>query len=240
MGYAVVTGASSGLGRSLSVELARRKIPLVLVARNAAALSALASDLARCYKIQAIPVPLDLSDPAAVPQLTRKLAELDKPVDILVSNAGSCERSPFLASKRSAPSLRLMVNSATELARAVLPGMADRKRGRVLFVGSLMSAAGTGPGVAQYAASKAYLATFARSLAKEMEPHGVGVTLTSPGAIRSGFFDSMDGDALCNRIPFYPMSPEAVADRSVRAMVAGLTEVMPGWQNRALAAGTPF
>ena len=235
VGYALVTGASQGIGRALAVELARWQIPLLLVARDKEKLLSLATDLESCYGIDCCVVPADLSKPRSARKIyeATKAARID--VDILVNNAGVSMSGDFVENDESFLSSLLNINvmAVTKLSRLYGADMKRRGRGRILMVSSIMGDVASGPSVAAYAASKCFEKSLALSMSKELEPHGVGVTCLMPGAVSSQFrYHSGSADALCWKIPFYVKRPETVASTAVRAMLRGDQESMPGWGNR--------
>jgi len=130
--------------------------------------------------------------------------------------------------------VRLNVEAVSTLTHLFGKDMKERKRGRILMVSSVCGAVAGIPSVSVYAATKAFEKTLALSMAKELESFGVGVTCLLPGAVRGTEFRSRSNseEALCWKLPGYPMAPRNVASVGVRAMLRGETEVMPGWMNR--------
>jgi hypothetical protein len=113
--------------------------------------------------------------------------------------------------------------------------MKEQGRGRILVVSSVNGDVAAVPTVALYSATKAFEKSLALSMAKEMEPYGVGVSCLIPGAVRGTSFkaQSKTDEALCWKIPFYPLSPGKVAHQAVRGLLDGDVEITPGWMNRA-------
>ena len=237
MGYALVTGASQGIGRAIAVELARHSIPLVLVARNIERLTALAYDLEACYGIKCCIVQADLSRPGEAERIYKATTEAGLTVDVLVNNAGvskqglSFDMSPDDVSNM----LQLNIMSVSALTHLYGRDMKDRRRGRIMMISSICGAVAGLSSVSVYAATKAFENSLGLSLAKELEPFGVAVTTVMPGAVRDTGFRSRSEsqEALCWKIPFYAKSPVNVAGSSVRAMLRGDSECTPGWMNKA-------
>ncbi|GMI04641.1 hypothetical protein TrRE_jg6480 [Triparma retinervis] len=231
LGYALVTGASRGIGRALAVELARHGIDVILVARDMGRLKALASDLKACYGVDARCISADLSKESE--RVYRETKRLGLKVEMLINNAGISDRGPFkdMDGQVEERIIDLNVNAATTMSRLYGRDMAERKRGRIVFLSSIMGAVPGGPHGAVYAATKAYEKSLSTSLAREMERVGVGVTCVLPGAVKTDFKEGMS-DALCWKMPFYPRSSSFVASVAVRAMLKGDSQVTPGWQNR--------
>lgn len=130
--------------------------------------------------------------------------------------------------------LSVNVQAVTTLTHLFGRDMKERRRGRILMVSSVNGAVSGVPTVSVYTATKAFERTLATSLAREMEPYGVGVTCLLPGAVRDTDFRTRSNaqGALCWKIPFYLKSPAQVAEMGVRALLMGQPEVTPGWMNR--------
>ena len=231
LGYALVTGASRGIGRALAVELARHGISVVLVARDLTRLKVLAADIKTCYGVDARCISADLMCEAE--KVYKETRRQGLKVEMLINNAGISDRGTFkdMDGAVAEKIIGVNVNAATTMSRLYGRDMAERRRGRIVFLSSIMGAVHAGPNAAVYAATKAYEKSLSTSLAKEMEKVGVGVTCVMPGPVKTDFKDSL-GDALCWKMPFYPRSAPFVASVAVRAMLKGDSQVTPGWQNR--------
>ncbi len=234
LGYALVTGASKGIGRAIAVELARWGIPLILVARNMDRLISLAYDLENCYGVKCCVLEADLSKPHVAERVYKTTQEAGLRVDILVNNAGMASHGIAVDQPLQEVNQMLQLNAGSSAVLSTLFGhdMKRRRRGRILFVSSVSGAVAGISTVALYSATKAFQNSLAVALAKEMEPWGIGVTCLMPGAVEDTDFSKNTDDALCWRIPFYPKKPQIIAKAGVRAMLLGETEVVPGWQNR--------
>jgi hypothetical protein len=236
LGYALVTGASKGIGRAIAVELARWEIPLILVARNIDRLISLANDLENCYGVKCCVLEADLSKPHVAERVYKTTQEAGLRVDILVNNAGMASHGIAVDQPVHQVNQMLQLNAGSSAVLSNLFGhdMKKQRRGRILFVSSVSGTVAGISTVALYSATKAFQNSLAVALAKEMEPWGVGVTCLMPGAVEDTDFSKSGNtdNALCWRIPFYPRRPQAIAKAGVRAMLLGETEVVPGWQNR--------
>ena len=234
-GYALVTGASRGIGRALAVELARWGIPLILVARSENKLSTLAQELEACYGIRCYALPADLSDPKAAYMVYNTTKEAGLRVDILVNNAGICTRGELVESSTSDISrlIHLNIGAVTTLSQLYGKDMKKQRKGRILFVSSIAAGAPSTPEVAAYAASKAYEKSLSMAMSMELAKYGVGVTCLMPGAVKDTSFASTShiDDALCWKIPGYAMKAPDVASVGIRALLNGAVEVVPGWHN---------
>lgn len=236
LGYALVTGASRGIGRAIAVELARWEIPLILVARNVDRLIALANDLENCYGVKCCVLEADLSKPQVAERVYKTTQDAGLRVDILVNNAGMSSHGIAVDQPVHEVNQMLQLNACSSAILSNLFGhdMKQRRRGRILFVSSVSGTVAGISSVALYSATKAFQNSLAVAMAKEMEPCGVGVTCLMPGAVEDTDFSktSKTDQALCWKLPFYPKKPHMIAKAGVRAMLQGETEVVPGWQNR--------
>lgn len=180
--WAVLTGASSGIGRALAPQLAARGYGLVLVARDAEALGSLAATLAAPTRV----LPLDLAATGAASRLGDETADLD--VGLVVLNAGFGSAGPFLRADPAEAQAQVAVNCASVLGacHVFAPRLAARGSGELVLVGSVVGFQGV-PGQATYAATKAFVQSLAEGLAPELRPHGVNVRCVAPGPTHSGF-----------------------------------------------------
>ena len=192
----LITGASSGIGRELAVQLAARVSALVLVARRAPRLDELrASLLAAHPRLHLVTVAADLSDPAGVEGVITQVHELPGPVDILVNNAGVGDQELFDQAQwsRIRQVLHTNVLAVVQLSAALVPSMVRRGRGGVLNLGS-----GAGltvmPAAAAYSASKHFIDGFSEALRADLAGTGVVVTQVCPGPVDSEF-DQTAGSA---------------------------------------------
>ena len=236
LGYALVTGASRGIGRAIAVELARWQIPLILVARDIERLTALAYDLEACYGVKCCVLQADLAKPGVAASVHKTTQEAGLNVDILVNNAGFSRHGNAVDMPIESVNQMVQLNTVAPAMLTHLYGrdMKKRKRGRILMISSVCGAVAGIPSVALYSATKAFENSLAIGLAKEMEESGVGITCMMPGAVRDTNFrsGSKTDKALCWKIPFYPKRPHSIAEMGVRSMLRGDSEVTPGWLNR--------
>lgn len=183
-GYALVTGASRGLGMEFARELAQRRHNLVLVARHAEPLQAFAAELRGSGPNAVIAIEADLSSPGAGQALAERLSRDGVPIDLLVNNAGFGLRGEFrqLSLPRQLEMLRLNNDAVVELTYAFLPGMIDRRQKAII---NISSTAGFQPipFASAYAATKAFVTTFSLALEQELRSAGVTVVTVCPGRL---------------------------------------------------------
>ncbi|MFY0576905.1 SDR family NAD(P)-dependent oxidoreductase [Cystobacter fuscus] len=186
--YALVTGASSGIGRELAVVLAREGHALVLVARRTEPLRALAEQLERAQGTPCVVVGADLGTPEGVAEVVREVEARGLGIEVLVNNAGFGLAGPVasLPAESQLGMIDLNIRALTALTRAFLPGMVARGRGYVLNVAST-AAFLPGPLMAVYFASKAYVLSLSNALHEELRGQGVRVTALCPGYTETEF-----------------------------------------------------
>lgn len=230
--FAVVTGASSGIGEALVLELARAGYDLVLVGRDRARLQTVAQQVAGLGRA-VVRRQVDLADPAALEAFALELQNHQVP-DVLVNNAGSGAYGRF-SEIEAGLSLALVATNVTALTRltaAVLPGMRARGSGRILNVASTGAFAPL-PFSAVYGATKAYVLSFSEAVGEELKGSAVTITALCPGPTGTRFFERAGWDG--TRLFKVPMaSAEAVAARGVKAMLAGRPVEVVGWLNKAM------
>ena len=233
---ALVTGASSGIGAAMARQLGAAGARVILVARTAHALSAVAHEITAAGGT-ARAVAADLDAPGASEEL---LARVSEPVDILVANAGYGVRARFAETDPEdvRGMLRLNALALTDLSRLLLPGMLAARRGGVLTVAST-AAFVPAPTFAVYAATKAYVLSLSDALHAETSGSGVHVTCLCPGPVptgfgaRAGMEASFFGSALTGAL-----SAEAVARAGLDGLARNRRRVVPGWSNKLQTAAT--
>lgn len=232
---AVVTGASAGIGREFARQLAERGFDLLLVARDAERLKALGAELSAAHGIDAQPWPADLSRDDAMRTLAEFLARNER-VMLLVNNAGFGTKGKFATRPLSeqATMLELHVMAPMLLTRAVLPGMIDRREGRIITVASVASFTAS-PGNVNYCATKAYNRVFTEALAMELAGTGVHVQVLCPGFTHTEFHDRMKIDK-SKGIPSWAwLNTDRVVRESLDAAFGdGPVVVIPGKRYRAV------
>jgi short-subunit dehydrogenase len=224
--WAVVTGASEGIGRAFARALAEAGVNLVLVARRRDVLQQLASELSARHGIESRVLDLDLGDPDAPGIVLTCTADLE--AGLLVASAGFGTSGPFLDSVVEVESNMIDLNcrALMALTHGFARRFADRGRGGIVLMSSLVAFQGV-PRSANYAATKAFVQSLAEGLHHELKPLGVDVLSSAPGPIRSGFA-ARAGMELGN-VP----GPEVVARETLAALGLRIT-VRPGFLSKFL------
>lgn len=232
---ALVTGASSGIGLELARQFAADGYDLVLVARSADALQALAADLAREYQVNATPIACDLAGPNAGRELVRTLDQRGLAIDVLVNNAGFGATGPFDRGSTDVQTGMIDVNIRTlvELTHELWPRILRNRRGGVLNVAST-AAFQPGPFMAVYCASKAFVLSFTEALWEEARGTGVHVSCLCPGYTESGFHARAGTDKV-RLARGRAMSAAQVAAEGYRAFKANRRVKITGIANAMMA-----
>jgi hypothetical protein len=229
--WAVVTGASSGIGEAFARQLAAKGIHLVLVARREDRLRKLADELLVQHSVNTRIVPVDLAGDEFLPDITEATHDLD--IGLLVNNAGVLRAGRFLDHDLHGELNQLNLNTRAALVLAHYFGrrLRERRRGGVVFVASTLAFAGV-PGMSGYAASKAHTLTFAEGFAREVAGDRVAVLALCPGPTRTEIWPT--GATLT-----LPMRPEAVVEVALRKLGRSTT-VVAGFLNRLITFSTRF
>jgi short-subunit dehydrogenase len=234
-GVVVVTGASSGIGEEIAREFARRGYRLVLVARRADRLTALAEELGGRAHV----LPADLSNRDERATLFGQVAALGVVPDILVNNAGLATLGPVAESSPEAE-LNLVevdVAAVVDLCSRFVPSMVKRGRGAVLNVASV-GAFGPVPWQASYGAAKAFVLSYTHAMREELKGTGVTAATLCPGPVHTGFGEALgipDEVAEKSLPKFLWQEADAVAKAAVDGLASGKSVIIPGMSNRIAA-----
>jgi short-subunit dehydrogenase len=222
--WAVVTGASSGIGREFALALAERGNPVLAVARDGERLGVLADEVARRGG-RLEPLSADLSRPDGVQALL--LAAADREVELLVNNAGAASYGPFvtLSPERERELIRLNVEAVVALTHGMLPAMLERGRGGVINVASIVAFQPM-PYFTSYAAGKAFVLSFSEGLNEELRGSGVRVSVVAPGVTSTGFSDIAGSHYPERRFPH--LKARRVVKAALRAHEHGRTVKVVG------------
>lgn len=229
--WAVVTGASSGIGEAFARKLAAKGLNLVLVARREDRLKRLADELGDTHGVEIRIVPVDLAADDFLPVVERATHDLE--IGLLVNNAGVLAAGRFLDHDLQDELNQLNLNTRAVLILAHYFGrrMRERRRGGVIFLASTVAFAGV-PGMSAYAASKAHALHFAEGFAREVSSDGIAVLALCPGPTTTEIWPT-------GATPSLPMRPEAVAEIALRKL-GKRTTVVAGLLNRLITYSTRF
>jgi short-subunit dehydrogenase len=225
--YALVTGASSGIGYELAKLLAADGKNLVITARNKEALERIKTELESMYGVSARVLVKDLSVPGAPQEIYSELEKEGTDVDVLVNNAGFGLYGEFSGTdlEKELTMVQVNITATTCLTKLFLKNMLASKSGKILVVGSSLGFIPV-PLFSVYASSKAYLLHFSEALACELEGSGVSVTCLCPPPTKTAFWADM---AHSKSAGMKMLSAGAVAEAGYRALKKGKIIVAPGW-----------
>ncbi|MFN4123252.1 MAG: SDR family NAD(P)-dependent oxidoreductase [Flavobacteriales bacterium] len=239
--YAIVTGASSGIGLELARIMAVEKINLVLVARNLNSLAALKDEIQTAYQIDVHCLAIDLSKLNASQEVYDYCAQNALQIEYLVNNAGFGDFGFFAESEWSKQNkmIQLNITALTQMTHLFLPGMVKQGSGRIMQVASVASFL-PGPLMSVYYATKAYVLHFSEAISNELEGTGVTVTALCPGPTTSGFQDAAGmGESKLVKDRKLPSSAE-VARYGFKAMMQGKRLAIHGFKNYLMANSVRF
>jgi uncharacterized protein len=226
--WALVTGASAGIGVALAEELALGGTNLVLTARRKDRLETLARRLASTYKIRTEVFPADLADSAAPEKIFAFTRDKGIGIDLLINNAGFGKYGelPGVEKQRLLDMVQVNCAAVVHLTHLYLQGMIERRRGDILILASTASFQAV-PYISTYAATKAFDLLFAEGLAEEMKPYGIRVCALCPGSTESEFHTVAGQDKFIHRAE----TAQKVARTGLRALAAGKSYVISGLGN---------
>uniref|UniRef100_B0T3R2 Short-chain dehydrogenase/reductase SDR n=1 Tax=Caulobacter sp. (strain K31) TaxID=366602 RepID=B0T3R2_CAUSK len=229
--WALVTGASSGLGAEFARQLAARGYGLVLTARRKEPMQQLAEALGQEHRVDVLVEPLDLGVPGASVALQARLAARGVQIDVLINNAGFGLFGRFAAQDpdRLRQMLQVDILAMTELTHVFAQTMSHRGRGHILLVASMAAYQPT-PLYAAYGAAKAYVLSLGEALHVELGPT-VGVTVLSPGLMDTGFLD-VAGQAPSAAMKRNMIEPTDAVKLGLDALFAGKSSIITGAVNR--------
>ncbi len=234
--WALITGASSGIGAEFARKLAARGMHLVLTARRQELLQQLADELHTRHGTKTEIISGDLVDPAEPQRLIAAIAAKNIQVELLINNAGfgwvGTVDETDLA--RINGLMQLNIAALTELTYLVLPGMLERGHGGIINVSSVAAFQPVAY-MAVYSASKAFVLHFSEALWAECRDRGVTVTALCPGTTQTEFFDVANVPGWLKKHAF--STPDEVVKAGLKGMERGKQFVVPGWRNRLIAFG---
>ena len=230
--YALITGATKGIGRSFAKILAEKGYNVLLVSRNESELKSVALSLQSDFNVDALYVAIDLSDDAAALKLAQWVDELAIPLSILINNAGYGLWGNFetLNLTEQLNMLNLNLTTVVKLTYLLLPALKKQPVSFILNVSSTAAYQAV-PTLALYAASKAFILSFSRALRYELKNSAVSVSCLSPGPTDTGFANRAGMDSLAHLAEKFNMSPQTVAAIGLKGMFHKKAEIIPGFLN---------
>lgn len=233
MTTSLITGATAGIGHEYAVQLAARGDDLVLVARDSARLEQVAEDLRRAHRVEVEVLVADLTDRAQLATVEARLADRDRPVDLLVNNAGFGLKKRFLDNSvdDETAMLEVLVTAVMRLSHAALGAMAERGHGGIINVSSVAAFLRRGT----YSASKAWVNSFSEWAHLEYGSRGVKVMALCPGFTKTEFHQRMEvkrGEG------FMWLDVEFLVRTSLEDFDKGRAYSIPGAQYKAIRALT--
>ena len=236
--YALVTGASSGIGEAIAHKLGKAGVGMVLVARRKDRLDAIASQYANVEVL-----PADLTTDAGLSAVLERLGDATRPaVELVVNNAGFGTSGSFAQAEpeRLSREISLNINALTRISHEAIRQMQPRGRGFLLNVSSIASFQ-PGPDLAVYAATKAFVTSLTEALHEELRGSGIRVTALCPGLTHTEFQSISNTSGLESNFPeFAWMSADDVARDGLRAVAEGKAICVPGLVNKSLATVSTF
>lgn len=234
MTYALITGASKGIGKAMAAELALRKVNLLLVARSGELLEEIARDLAGRYGIEAHFLAIDLSDPAAPQKINGWIGENGYPINILINNAGYGLSGPFTSytAEENRDMMQVNMQVPVALSHLLIPELKKHPKSYILNIASAAAYQAV-PGLMVYAATKSFLLSFSRGLAHELRKTNISVTVVSPGGTDTEFANRAKVGAKAIKAgEKLNMQPGEVARMAIEAMYQRKTETVTGFINQ--------
>jgi uncharacterized protein len=235
MSYAVITGASKGIGKEIALQLAAKKYNLLLVARSAEILKELAVQISEQYGVQCLYKAADLSDEIQVKELAEFIRTTIPDTSILVNNAGYGLWGSFetIESSKLMNMMDLNMRTPVLLTHKLVPVLQNQKQAYILNIASTAAYQAV-PTLAIYAATKSFMVLFSRALHYELKNTNISVTCISPGATDTNFMDvaGMTTPEMQKRAEKFNMDPSTVAKFALDGMFKKKNEIIPGFINQ--------
>jgi uncharacterized protein len=241
MVFALITGASGGIGLCLAEELAKRKVNLLLVARSEDKLNAAATQLKSKYGIQAFTLAIDLTQVSAENKVMAWIDHHKWQVNILINNAGYglWGKVEDLDTSTLSNMMQLNMNSMVNLCHGMIPILRKQTQSYILNVASTAAYQAV-PTLSVYAATKAFVVLFSRGLRWELKGSGISVSCLSPGATSTGFIERAGMQSMKDRAEKFSMKAEEVAPIAIDGMFKRKAEIIPGFVNWISVKATYF
>jgi len=232
MTYALITGASKGIGRSMAHALASRKYNLLLVARSEEELATVAAELSARWQVNVAYLALDLSLPEATAKVYEWCKTGNYAVSVLINNAGYAVWGNFASRSLEEQQQMVRVNAEAPIALChyMLPMLQQQPQSYILNVSSTAAYQAV-PTMSLYAASKSFLLLFSRALRQELKSSNVSVSCLCPGPVKTNFINRAGMQAIQATADKYGMMPDAVAAVAIKGMFSKKAEIIPGALN---------
>lgn len=236
--YALVTGASKGIGREIAIQLAEKGYHLLLVARAESELSQLSEQLVQQYQVKVRFHPCDLSEPGAAIKVSNWCRDVAPSLSVLINNAGYGAWGNFddLGLEAQMNMLQLNVNAVVELTYLLLTVLKQQEASYILNVSST-AAYQAMPTMALYAASKSFILSYTRALRYELRKTPVSVSCLSPGPTATGFVSRAGLEALADLADKFNMPASEVARIGLKGLFNKKAEIIPGFINKVSVFG---
>jgi short-subunit dehydrogenase len=230
--YAVITGASKGIGKSIAIALAKRGYHLLLIARSGDELNRLSQEIGIQFNVEVNTLAIDLAQPEAAKKVSEWINQQQYRIAVLVNNAGYGLWGAFAALnlEEQMQMCQLNMDTVVRLSYLLLPLLSKEKQAYILNVSSTAAYQAV-PTLAVYSATKAFVLSFTRALRFELKNTPVSVTCLSPGPVDTGFAHRAGLDAFSKMAEKFNMKPDEVAEIAVKGMLNKKSEIVPGFTN---------
>lgn len=237
--YALITGASRGIGREIASLLAEKGYHLLLTARSETELREFSESLEKQYSIKAFYFVADLSNKTTVTDLVQWCTQQTNTLSILVNNAGYGLFGQFsdLSLQEQLDMLNLNISSVVELTHRLLPLLSTQKQAYILNIASTAAYQAV-PSLAVYSATKSFILSFSRAIRYELKNTPISVSCLCPGPTETGFASRAGLDDFADLAAKFNMSPKKVAEAGLNGLFHKKAEIIPGFTNRISAFGT--
>jgi hypothetical protein len=236
--YTLITGATSGIGKTFALMLGQKRKNLILIGRNEKELKKLTHMLTKKHDMQVIPIQMDLTDTRRIHQLEAFLKEEQIELEMVINNAGMGSYGHFenLPHKEHADLIDVNIRAFTLLSKSVLPFM---KRGSTLLQVASVAAFAPGPYMATYYASKAYVLSFSLALQEEIKHKGIHVSILCPGPTKTAFFERAHMEK-ASFTKYFMQEVEDVVAYAYKQVLKRKTIIVPGTVNKIMVAGLRY
>lgn len=233
MPYALITGASKGIGKAFAESLAKRKFDLLLIARTDSLLQQLSTDLNKKFGVKVQYLALDLSKQDSAQKIFQWVDENKFDVQVLINNAGYALWGNFreLSLQEQNEMIMVNINTMIGLTHLLIPKLLQHDQAYILNVAS-STAYQAMPTIALYSAAKSFIVSFSRGLYHELKSTPISVTCLSPGPTKTNFVERAKMFHMQKLSDKMSMSAEAVAEFGIKGMLAKKTEIIPGFTNQ--------